>query len=72
MSNTGHKHVYKLSVDYGKPYAVYIRVRRRAHFIGCFVSIPEAVAAARGFNKGVKVLGLPWRFTRQSPKPRKE
>jgi hypothetical protein len=63
MSSTGHKYVYKAQA--GKPYWVSIKVRNRNYCVGYFATIPEGVAAARGFNKALKFFGPTWRFVRK-------
>jgi hypothetical protein len=64
--STGYKHVYRSQFDYGKPFYVAVRVRRRLYNVGYFATISEAASAARGFNKAIELFWPTWRFTRNS------
>jgi hypothetical protein len=54
VSNTGHKCVYKSSCQWGKPFYAAVRVGNKVVRIGDFASIPEGIAAVKGFKKGLK------------------
>ncbi len=62
MSATGAKHVYRSSLTYGKPFYVTIKVWNKTYCVGYFATIHEAAAAARGFNKALKIFGPSCQF----------